>query len=179
MKVIKRGLFLLVILVFEVGMLRPALANGESDPPNPLPANGTYSFAMVGANVNTTADVPTTAISGVYTVAGGSTTFAVSNGQFFMNDDGRICTAQFSGTGTPVAPGITSGFMNLTLSNLSGPNCDALSPNGVGTPTTLTFYYAVSSINGIIGGLNPSRSVMFIEIADTNTIAAVGEGQKQ
>jgi hypothetical protein len=175
MKVIKRSWFLMVILVFEVGMLRPALAYDTAA----FPANGTYSFAMVGANVNTTTDVPTTALSGVYTVAGGSTTFAVSNGFFTMNDDGRICTAQFSGTGTPVSPGINSGFMVLTLSNLSGPNCDALSPGGIGTPTTLTIFYGVASIGGTVGGLNPSRSVMFIEIADTNTIAAVGEAQKQ
>jgi hypothetical protein len=175
MKLIKRGLFLMVILVFEVGMLRPALAYDTAA----FPADGTYSYAMVGANVNTTTDVPTTALSGVYTVAGGSTTFAVSNGQLFMNDDGKICTAEFSGTGTPVSPGINSGTMALTLSNLSGPNCDALSPNGVGTPTTLTLFYGVASIGGINGGLNPSRSVMFIEIIDTNTIAAVGEAQRQ
>jgi hypothetical protein len=175
MKVIKRGLFLMVILVFEVGLLRPALAYDTAA----FPADGTYSFSMVGANVNTTSDVPTSALSGVYTVAGGSTTFAVSNGEFVLNDDGKICTAQFSGTGTPVAPGINSGTMALTLSNLSGPACNALSPGGIGTPTTFTLFYGVASIGGIIGGLFPSRSVMFIEIIDTDTIAAVGEAQKQ
>ena len=78
MKVIKRGLFLLVILVFGVGIVRSALANEGN---SAFPADGTYSFALVGANVNTTTDVPTTAISGVFKVNGGSSTFAVSKGE--------------------------------------------------------------------------------------------------
>lgn len=176
MKVIKRGLFLLVILVFGVGLVRSALANEGN---SAFPADGTYSFAMVGANVNATTDVPTSAVSGVFTVKGGSSTFAVTNGEFMLNDDRNICMAQFSGTGTPDAAGITSGNMNLTLTSLSGPNCDTLSPGGHGTPTTLTLYYGVSSIGGVFGGFSPSRSVMFIEDIDTDTIAAVGEAQKQ
>src|SRR5271169_609356 len=106
MKVIKRGLFLLAILVFGVGQVRSALADGGGN--SAFPADGTYSFAMVGANTNATTDVPTTAISGVFTVKGGSSTFAVSNGEFMLNDDRNICTAQFGGTGTPIAAGITS-----------------------------------------------------------------------
>jgi hypothetical protein len=174
MKVIKRGLFLVVILVFEVGVLRAASAASSA-----FPADGTYSFAMVGANVNATTDVPTSAISGVFTVKGGSTTFAVSNGEFMLNDDLHVCTANFSGTGTPVAAGITSGTMNLTLSSLSGPNCDSLSPGGIGIPSAFTLYYGVSSIGGSFGGFSPSRSVIFMETIDTNTISVVGEAQKQ
>src|SRR5580692_7898637 len=76
MKVIKRGLFLMVALGFEVGVLGPALAA-----PNPLPVNGTYSFSMVGANVNALTDVPTTAATGVFTVTEvGTTSFNVTNG---------------------------------------------------------------------------------------------------
>ncbi len=178
MKVIKRGLFLLVILVFGVGLVRSALADGDGGN-SAFPADGTYSFAMVGANVNATTDVPTSAISGVFTVKGGSSTFAVSSGEFMLNDDRNICMAQFNGSGTPDAAGITSGTMNLTFTSLSGPNCDSLSPGGHGIPTTLTLYYGVSSIGGIFGGFAPSRSVMFIEDIDTDTIAAVGEAQKQ
>ena len=124
MKVIKRGLFLMVALGFEVGVLGPALAA-----PNPLPVNGTYSFSMVGANVNALTDVPTTAATGVFTVTEvGTTSFNVTNGELMLNDDRNVCIAHFSGTGTPAAAGLTSGTMALTLSNLSGPNCDSLSP---------------------------------------------------
>jgi hypothetical protein len=177
MKVIKRGLFLLVILVFGVGQVRSALADGGGN--SAFPADGTYSFGMVGANVNATTDVPTTAISGVFTVKGGSSTFAVTAGEFMLNDDLHICTAKFSGTGTPNAPGITSGSMNLTLSSLSGPNCDSLSPGGTGTPVAFSLYYAVSSIGGTLGGFSPSRSIIFLQDLDTNTISVVGEAQKQ
>ena len=177
MKVIKRGLFLMIALGFEVGVLGPALAASS---PNPLPANGTYSFSMVGANVNALSDVPTTAATGVFTVTdNGSATFSVTNGELMLNDDRNVCSASFSGTGTPAATGITSGTMALTLSNLSGPNCDSLSPGGVGTPSVLTLYYGVSSIGGTFGGISPSRSVLFIEDIDTNTISVVGEAQKQ
>jgi hypothetical protein len=175
MKVIKRGLFLMVALGFEVGVLGPALAA-----PNPLPVNGTYSFSMVGANVNALTDVPTTAATGVFTVTEvGTTSFNVTNGELMLNDDRNVCIAHFSGTGTPAAGGLTSGTMALTLSNLSGPNCDTLSPGGVGTPTTLSLFYGVSSIGGTFGGISPSRSVLFIEDIDTNTISVVGEAQKQ
>jgi hypothetical protein len=178
MKVIKRGLFLLAILVFGVGQVRSALANDGGN--SAFPANGTYSFSMVGANVNATTDVPTTAVTGVFTIAGGSSTFAVSNGEFMLNDDVHVCTAHFSGTGTPNAPGITSGTMNLTLSSVSGPNCDSLNPGGGGgTPSTFTLYYAVSSIGGSLGGISPSRSIIFLEDVDTNTVSVVGEAQKQ
>jgi len=177
MKVIKRGLFLLAILVFGVGQVRSALADGGGN--SAFPADGTYSFAMVGANTNATTDVPTTAISGVFTVKGGSSTFAVSNGEFMLNDDRNICTAQFGGTGTPIAAGITSGTMNLTLTSLSGPNCDTLSPGGTGTPGAFTLFYAVSSIGGTLGGISPSRSIIFLEDIDSDTISVVGEAQKQ
>jgi hypothetical protein len=176
MKVIKRGLFLMVALGLEVGALGPALAAA----PNPLPVNGTYSFSMVGANVNALSDVPTTAATGVFKVTDvGSTSFTVANGELMLNDDRNVCIANFSGTGTPAAAGITSGTMALTLSGLSGPNCDSLSPGGVGTPTVLTLYYSVSSIGGALGGISPSRSILFIEDLDTNTISVVGEAQKQ
>jgi hypothetical protein len=177
MKVIKRGLFLLVILVFGVGQVRSALANDGGN--SAFPANGTYSFGLVGANVNATTDVPTTAVTGVFTVAGGSSTFAVSNGEFMLNNDLLICTAHFSGTGTPNAPGITSGTMNLTLTSLSGPNCDSLSPGGKSTPVAFTLYYGVSSIGGTLGGISPSRSIIFLEDIDNDTISVTGEAQKQ
>jgi hypothetical protein len=175
MKVIKRGLFLMIAMGFEFGVLGLALAA-----PNPLPANGTYSFSMVGANVNALTDVPTATATGVFTVADvGSTSFTVTNGVLMLNDDRNVCVAHFSGTGTPAAVGITSGTMALTLSSLSGPNCDSLSPGGVGTPTELSLYYGVASIGGFFGGILPSNSVLFIEDIDTNTISVVGEAQKQ
>jgi hypothetical protein len=177
MKVIKVGLFLMAILVFGIGPVRSALANDGGN--SAFPANGTYSFSMVGANVNATTDVPTTATTGVFTITGGSSTFAVSNGEFMLNDDVHVCTAHFSGTGTPNAPGITSGTMNLTLSSLSGPNCDTLSPGGTGIPGAFTLYYAVSSIGGSLGGISPSRSIIFLEDIDVNTISVTGEAQKQ
>ena len=175
MKAIKCGLLVTVMLVFGPGIVRSALACG-------FPAAGTYSFAMVGANVNTTTDVPTTAMSGVFTVNRGPTTFAVSQGNFTLNDDRRICTGGFAGTGTPDAVGVNSGTMALMLSGLGGgTNCDVLSVNGVGTPTRLTLYYGVASLGsrGFLDFFGPSNSIIFMEVIDQNSVAMVGEASKQ
>lgn len=175
-KVIKRGLLLTVMLVFGLGIVRSALADDSSEQ---FPADGTYSFALVGANVNTTTDVPTTAMSGVFKVTGGSTTFAVSKGNFILNDDRKMCTGGFAGTGTPNAAGVNSGTMALTLSGLGGgANCDVLSVNGTGTPTALTLYYGVSSLGGN-PDFFPSNSVIYLEVIDQNSVALVGEASKQ
>jgi hypothetical protein len=175
MRTIKRGMFLLVILVFGLGAASAALADDSS---SPLPASGTYSFVTVGSNVNTLTDVPTTTLGGVFTVTRGTNDFTVTAGDFMLNFNKNICTANFAGTGTPVASGITSGTMTLTLSNLTGSVCDILSDGGMTTPTTLTLYYSVASLGGN-PDLKPSNSVIFLDVIDTNSISVVGEAQKQ
>jgi hypothetical protein len=177
MRTIKRGMFLLVILVFGLGAVSAALA-GEDNTPSPLPASGTYSFVTVGSNVNALTDVPTTTLGGVFTVTRGTTDFTVSAGDFMLNFNKNICTGNFTGTGTPVASGITSGTMSLTLSNLSGSVCDILSDGGSTTPTTLTMYYSVASLGGN-PDFSPSNSVIFVDVIDTNSVSVVGEAQKQ
>jgi hypothetical protein len=173
MKVIKHGLFMLVILLFGLGSVRSALATVSAcDNGDEQPANGAYGFTMQGSNVAAPKDIPTTAMSGVFTTAlgAGNTFFNVSLGSFILNDDGSICTGTFTGTGGCQQDKVTAGFMDLTLGNLvdvTPGGCatiDAASPTGA-----LTLQY----------GLFNSESAMFLMDTDTDTYSIVGEGQHQ
>src|SRR5580700_4657477 len=123
MKVMKRGLLMLVILLFGVGSVRLAFAASACDDSDELPKNGSYSFSLVGSDVITLHDVPTTAFSGSFTTkavtVSGSSSFNVTGGSFLLDDDGSICTGTFTGTGACQALEVFAGSMNLTLANLT------------------------------------------------------------
>jgi hypothetical protein len=174
MKVIKRGLFFLAILVLGAGLTRSASAISVPADSDEFPTDGTYSFSAGGTDVVALLNVPASSMSGVFTVTGSTSTFAVSAGSFILNDKGNICTGKFSGTGTPVANTVTSGTMALTLSSLSGV-CTILGTNG----SPLTLYYSVASQSPIAFLSSPSHSVIFFEDIDTNTLAITGEAQLQ
>jgi hypothetical protein len=173
MKVMKRGLLMLVILLFGVGSVRLAFATSTCDDTDELPRNGGYSFSMVGSDVITLHDVPTTAFSGVFSTAavnGPGAFFNVTGGTFMLDDDGSLCTGNFSGTGACVANQITSGTMNLTLSNLVDITPGGCSTIDSATPTgALTLYY----------GLFNGQKGMFLMDLDQNTYSVTGEAQQQ
>jgi hypothetical protein len=169
MKVMKRGLLMLVILLFGVGSVRLASAAPACDS-DEFPKNGNYSFSMVGSDVITVHDVPTTAFSGVFKTATAGASFTVTGGTFMLNDDTGLCTGNFSGTGTCQASGVSSGTMNLTLANLVDVTPGGCSTIDSGTPIgALTLYY----------GLFNSQKGMFLMDIDENTYSVVGEAQAQ
>jgi hypothetical protein len=164
MKVMKRGLLMLVILLFGVGSVRLAFAASACDDSDELPKNGSYSFSLVGSDVITLHDVPTTAFSGSFTTkavtVSGSSSFNVTGGSFLLDDDGSICTGTFTGTGACQALEVFAGSMNLTLANL----IDSGLPTGA-----LTLQY----------GMFNAHAGMFLMDTDTNTYSVVGEAQVQ
>jgi hypothetical protein len=174
MKVMKRGLLMLVVLLFGVGSVRLAYAAPVCDNTDELPNNATYSFQMVGSDVITVHDVPTSAFTGTFATAAmnvsGASFFNVTGGSFVLNDDGNICTGSFAGTGSCQFSQITSGTMNLTLSNLVDVTPGGCTTIDSATPTgALTLYY----------GLFNSQKGMYLMDLDTNTYSIVGEAQAQ
>ena len=169
MKVMKRGLLTFVILLFCVGSARLAFAISACDS-DELPQNKTYSFSIVGSDVITVHDVPTTAFSGVFKTATAGASFNVTGGTFMLDDDGGLCTGTFSGTGACQANGVTSGTMTLTLGNLVDVTAGGCATVDSATPTgALTLYY----------GLFNTRTGMFLMDVDSNTYSFVGEAQAQ
>ena len=106
MKGMKRGLLMLVILLFGVGSVRLAYAIPACDT-DELPKNANYSFEMVGSDVITVHDVPTTAFSGVFTTATAR-----------RNEDNRVTMT-------------ADGDMNSRVTRLYDPDSDCLSPGAV------------------------------------------------
>ena len=156
----------LAIAVSLVGPARSALAVTPSC--FYQPDNGSYSFGLVGSNVVTTTDVPTSSFTGVFTTKASSSFFAVSAGSCLLNDDGSICTGTFTGTGVCAASNVTSGTMSLTLAGL-----DDVTPGGCNTLDSvggaLTLYY---------GSFNLQAGLFLVDI-DTNTYSVAGEAQHQ
>ncbi len=174
MKVMKRGLLTLVILLFCVGSVRLAFAATACDDSDELPKNGTYSFSLVGSDVITVHDVPTTAFSGSFTTksvtVSGSASFNVTGGSFLLDDDGSICTGTFTGTGACQALDVFAGTMSLTVANLTDVTPGACATIDAGVPTgALTLQY----------GTFNSHAGMFLMDTDTNTYSVVGEAQVQ
>ena len=169
MKVMKRGLLMLVILLFWVGSARLAFAVSACDS-DEFPKDKNYSFSMVGSDVITVHDVPTTAFSGVFTTAAAGASFNVTGGTFMLDDDTSLCTGTFSGTGACQANGVSSGTMNLTLANLVDVTPGGCATIDSGIPTgALTLYY----------GLFNTQKGMFLMDIDQNTYSVVGEAQAQ
>lgn len=176
MKGMKRGLLMLVILLFGVGSVRLASATVACDT-DELPKNANYSFSLVGSDVITVHDVPTTAFSGVFTTATAGASFKVSGGTFMLDDDTGLCTGTFSGTGACQANGVSAGTMNLTLANLVDLTPGGCSTIDSATPTgALTLYYGL--FTGLTGLFYVTHGMFLMDI-DTNTYSVVGEAQQQ
>lgn len=181
MKVMKRGLLMLVILLFCAGSVRLAFAASTCDDTDELPNNGTYSFSLVGSDVITVHDVPTTAFSGSFTTkavsVSGASYFNVTGGSFLLDDDGSICTGTFTGTGACQHLDVFTGNMNLTLANLVDVTPGACSTIDAGVPTgALTLQYGM--FNGQTSLFNVKQG-LFLMDTDTNTYSVVGEAQQQ
>jgi hypothetical protein len=174
MKVMKRGLLMFVILLFCVGSVRLAFAATACDDADELPKNGNYSFSLVGSDVITLHDVPTTAFSGSFTTkavtASGGASFNVTGGTFVLDDDGNICTGTFTGTGACQALEAFTGTMTLTLGTLTDVTPNACATIDSATPTgALTLQY----------GMFNAHAGMYLMDTDTNTYSVVGEAQVQ
>ena len=163
---------MLVILLFGLGSVRLALATSTCDNTDELPKDGSYGFAMQGSNVIAAIDVPTTAISGVFTTTGVNTMnaafFNVTGGSFILNDDGNLCTGTFTGSGQCQVTKVTGGTMTLTVANL--------------TPVTMNGCNTIDSAGGTLTlqyGLFNSESAMFLMDIDSDTYSVVGEAQRQ